>query len=438
MDREVERANDYMKRICASIGLAAIGVASIQSAHGQSVDPSRSWGASVALRGFYDDNVNSTANGLESFGFEVSPALSFVLPLEQTYIAGSYAYDYKWYDEVINGSSGHDDQTHTFAAQLRHSFTERLVMSVQDSFVIGQEPDMLRVENSALGTFQRIPGDNMRNYGSVVFSAQLTRPFGIEVGYANALYNYADDSDFGESARMDRIEHVAHIDGRWTIQRDTVGIVGYQFSLVDYTADLPVGYALFSSPPYVRTLDSSSRNSLSHYAYVGLEHTFRPDLMGNIKGGARYSDYYNAPSQDTTLSPYFQGSLRWTYAKESFLNVGVSYDLSSTDQYSYSVSDQSITVGANSFVVYASLTHRILPNLFGSLAGNYQNSAFVGGTYDQKSQDYYSFGVNLEYRFNRHVSANVGYGYDQLHSDPGVAQESFERNRVYVGATVTY
>jgi len=428
-----------MKRICASLGLAAIGVASIQHAQGQSADPAKSWSVSASLRGFYDDNVNSSSTDkLKSFGFDVSPSLSFVLPLEETSIAGSYTYDYMWYEKVINGSAGHDDQTHTLAAQLRHTFSERLLMSVQDSFVIGQEPDLLRVENSAQGTFQRIPGDNIRNYGSIVFNAQITRPFGIEAGYANALYKYADDSPFGRAARLDSIGQTAHIDGRWTIQPNTVGIVGYQFSLVDYTADLPVGYVLFSSPPYLRVLPSSSRNSLSHYGYVGLEHTFRPDLMGSIKGGVRYSDYYNSPDQETSLSPYFQGSLRWNYAKESFLNVGVSYDLSATDQYSYSLNSQSITVGANSAVAYASLTHRILPSLFGSVIGSYQNSTFVGGAYDQLAQRFYSCGANLEYRFNRHVSANVGYNYDKLDSDSGLAYGSFERNRYYVGATVIY
>jgi hypothetical protein len=313
---------------------------------------------------------------------------------------------------------------------------------VQDSFVIGQEPDVLRVANSALGTFQRISGDNIRNYGSILFNAQITRPFGIEVGYANALYNYDDDSAFGYSSTLDRLEHTAHIDGRWIIQPNTVGIVGYAISWVDYTADQQIGAYDTGEPnplpppaTIIAPLYSDSRNSLSHYGYVGLEHTFRPDLVGTIKGGARFSDYYNSPSDETTVSPYGQGSLRWTYAKESFLDVGVSYDQSATDQFS--VDGDSITVGADAFVAYVALTHRIMPNLFGSLAGNYQNSTFIGGDLDNKSQNYYSFGANLEYRFNRHVSAHVGYNYDHVDSDPLVGGD-YDRNRVYVGATFAY
>ncbi|MEK7707348.1 MAG: hypothetical protein AAB380_05070, partial [Verrucomicrobiota bacterium] len=162
-----------MKRICASLGLAAIGVASIQTAQGQSADPAKSWSVSASLRGFYDDNVNSSpTDKVESFGFGVSPSLSFRLPLEQTTIAGSYTYDYKWYEKEIRTDAGHDDQTHTLAAQLRHAFSDRLLMSMQDSFVIGSESDLLRVGDSALGTYQRVPGT--RNYGSMVFNAQIT------------------------------------------------------------------------------------------------------------------------------------------------------------------------------------------------------------------------------------------------------------------------
>lgn len=416
-----------MKQIYASLGLVVIGVASVQITQGQSADPSRSWGASASLRGFYDDNVNTaSSNPVESFGFEVSPSLSFNLPLEQTSLAASYTYGYKWYDKKFNGKTDHDDQTHRLAAQLSHAFNERLLLSVQDSFVIGQEPDELRVGNSADATDQRIPGDNIRNYGSITFNAQLTRQFGIEVGYGNALFDYADDSDFGLSARLDRLEHVAHIDGRWTIQRDTVGFIGYAFSLVDYTADLPVGFDFCSD----------SRNNLSHYGYVGLEHTFRPDLVGSIRGGIRYNDYYNSPDEETGVSPYAQGNLRWTYAQESHLDFGASYDRSPTDQFT--VAMDSITTDADTAVAYVALTHRIVPNLFGSVIGSYQYSIFNGGDLDGKDQQYCGVGVNLEYRFNRHVSANVGYNYDWLDSDSGVSNGEYDRNRVYVGATFTY
>ena len=49
--------------------------------------------------------------------------------------------------------------------------------------------------------------------------------------------------------------------------------------------------------------------------------------------------------------------------------------------------------------------------------GQFQNSTFNGGTFDDETEQFYLVGLNLEYRFNRHFSAHVGYNYDRLESD---------------------
>jgi hypothetical protein len=411
--------------------MAALGMATIQSA--QAADAAKNWSVAASLRGFYDDNPNTIPDNAgdkqESFGFEVSPMLSFDLPLERTPISASYRYSYKWYDHKVNGRDGRDRQTHTFGARLSHSFSERLAMSVQDSFVIGQEPEILRAPNSAEDTHTPIPGDNIRNYGALNVNAQVTPLFGVEVGYANALFDYADSVVGGNSARLDRLEHSAHVDTRWNVQRDTVLIVGYQFTWVDYTADLP----LAPLSPFM----SNSRNSRSHYGYVGAEHTFRPDLVGTVRGGIRYSDYYNANHDD--VAPYAEASLTYSYAKESHIEAGVKHDRSATDQLGPGGSN--ITLEADTTVAYLSLVHRIVPDLFGSVVGFYQHSAFVGtgGVADSGSENYYGVGVNLKYQFNPHVAAEVGYNYDRLDGNQtGAATRDYDRNRAYVGATFAY
>ena len=83
--------------------------------------------------------------------------------------------------------------THSFNAALDHSFNELYQASVRDSFVIGQEPDFLRAGNT-YSTFQRLPGNNIRNYGCAVLDGQLTPLLGFEIGYANSYYNYATNT----------------------------------------------------------------------------------------------------------------------------------------------------------------------------------------------------------------------------------------------------
>lgn len=425
------KENSAMKKIYASIGAAALSAAGIQTLQAQPVDLSKSWSIGLSLRGFYDDNVNtapSSADQTESFGFEVGPTLSLSLPLEQTTIVGSYSYSYKYYEKRISDRTDHDDNTHTLAAQIQHNFSERLMATVRDSFVIGQEPDVLRIGNAADATFQRISGDNIRNFGAATINAQISRPFGIEVGYANALYDYADDSQGGFSARLDRLEHNIHVDGRWAALRDTIVVLGYQFSLVDYTADLMI------APPF--PIMSDSRNNRSHYVYAGIEHNFLANLVGTLRAGARFNDYYNSPNDESEVSPYVQATLSYQYAPESRVEFGVSHDRRSTDQFSFDGSG--VTLDADSTVTYLSLTHRILPKLYGSLVGNFQYATFNGGLLDNEDQYFFGAGVNLEYRFNRHLSANVGYNYDKLEASSGVSPGDYDRNRVYIGAMFVY
>ncbi len=425
------KENNAMKKVYASIGAAALSAASVQLLQAQPVDLSKSWSVGASLRGFYDDNVNtvpSSANQTETFGFEVSPVLSLSLPLEQTTIVASYQYSYKYYEKKINDRTDHDDNTHTLGAQIQHQFSPRLMATVRDSFAIGQEPDVLRIGNTADATFQRVSGDNIRNYGAATINAQISRQLGIELGYANALFDYADDSPGGFSARLDRIEHNVHVDARWAAMRDTIVVLGYQFGLVDYTADLLI------APPFPHRSDS--RNNRSHYVYAGVEHNFLPDLVGTLRAGARFNDYYNSPSDESEASPYVQATLSYQYAPESRVELGVLHDRRSTDQFS--AFGSSITLDADTTVAYVSLTHRILPRLYGSLVANFQYSTFNGGPLDNEDQYFIGTGVNLEYRFNRHFSANVGYNYDRLEASSGVSPGDYDRNRVYIGATFVY
>ena len=77
-----------------------------------------------------------------------------------------YVYSFKYYENKPIDQSDNYDQTLEFDAALTHAFSERYQLTVRDSFVIGQEPDFLRAGNTYT-TFQRISGDNMRNYGSI-------------------------------------------------------------------------------------------------------------------------------------------------------------------------------------------------------------------------------------------------------------------------------
>jgi hypothetical protein len=426
-----------MKKLVASVGLVALGSSALHAAPpgAMSADAAKPWSVSATLRGFYDDNVNTFhSNATDTFGFEVNPAVNYIVRWqEQSYLLASYQYAFKYYDRKPVGNVDHYDQTHTFEVALSHAFSPRYQIAVQDSFAIGQEPDLLRAGN-AFSSFQRIPGDNIRNYGVINFNAQITRELGIEAGYANTFFDYDDhggNADFpSRSGLLDRVEHMIHVDGRWLIQPQTIGVVGYQFREVNYTGDEEIGLRDDGS-----SIVSKDRDSRSHYLYLGADHTFARNLSGTIRVGGRYIDYYNDDRGiGNSFGPYALINLQYTYAPQSYLEAGFSYDMNATD--AFSVSGNSFTQNEESAVAHASITHMITPKLFGSVLSSFQYSTFNGGTLNDQSERYFLLGLNFKYHFTPHFSAEAGYNYDLVNSD--ISFRSYDRNRVYLGVTAAY
>jgi hypothetical protein len=313
-------------------------------------------------------------------------------------------------------------------------------LAITDSFVIGQEPDVLRVENIIVGP-QRISGDNIRNHGTIVFNYQVTELLGLEVGYANSWYDYDDEGELiglaplpvvviaSRSGVLDRLEHSAFFNTRWQLSPQTVGIIGYMYGETDYTGDEFVQGDLNLGIPFS---ESDDRNSRSHFGYVGVEHSFNPQLSGTARVGVQYIDFYNDGT--TSLSPYVEATMRYFYGPENRVEGGVTYRRSTTDY----VGSTSVVEDADTAVVYGSVTHRIMPRLYGTVIGTFQWQQFNGGGAgsDGENDYFYLLGTDLSYRINSHWSAHVGYNLDVLDSD--ISDRDYNRNRVYVGVTADY
>ena len=448
-----------MNKIAVSVGVVALSASALQSVSAQeTIDipkPPKPWSISATLRGFYDDNPSTLPdndpNKHDSFGFEVSPTASFVWNVEQTSVSLGYLYSFKYYDHIPFGNSDHNNQTHTFNLSLDHAFSERYKIAVKDSFAIGQEPDILRSPGSTtIGTPFYVSGDNIRNYGAIVFDGNLTREFGFEVGYDNTLYKYSDTSvNFDTLGNvipsiggpLNRMENQGHLDARWTINPETVALVGFRFRQTDYTEDQLIGGNI-NDPIDFPLVTSQDRNNRLYSPYLGVDHTFRPDLTGSLRIGATYSDYYNDSTQSPNWSPYVMASLHYAYAVESYLEAGVSHDRNTTDVLGYTVntvgglSRATFTTDAESTVLFADVVHRFTPKIFVTLNGQYQNSTFNGGVFENDNEQYYLVGLDGEYRFTPNFSGHVGYNYDKLNSD--VPGRTYDRNRVYIGVTGSY
>ena len=410
-----------MRTIAAVASLVALSAVGLQTAQAQS----KEWSVSAKLRGFYDDNIATTPRGAvgptgvplrqASFGFEVSPSLSYKLPLDQTEIGLSYTYDMKYYENRSNSA----DHSHLADFKLSHAFTPRYKLTLRDTFVIAQEASLL--DPTVSTTLLRSNGNNMRNTAGLNFTAEMTELLAVEVGYDNSVYAYEQKGVGSRSALLDRMEQLGHVNLRWQALPTTVGILGYQFGVVDQTSKellAPGGPA------------PSTRDNRSHYLFAGADHDFTTQLKGSIRAGGQYTEFPNAPAgvRNSSLIPYADVNASYTYTEGSFVQLGLKHTRNQTDIGG--------ALDMESTMVYGALTHKITAKLTCNLNAQYNDGSFNGGGANNKSESMFQGGVSLAYEINQHLSAETGYNYDRLDSD--LLGRSFTRNRVFLGIHASY
>ena len=474
-----------MKKLFVSAGLVALGAAALPSATASSTSPDY-WNVSGTLRGFYDDNYNiGTSRG--SGGVEVSPSVSFHVPLQQTDIGIKYTYGAYYYQDRQDLGLNAFDQTHQVDLWLDHAINEQWHLNLTDSFASGQEPDLSQNAGTPLAVQYRVNGDNISNHGSVALTTDWTRLFSTVLTYDNSVYDYDNSgAQTGAAAGapifsgiptflthaglagwqmfnngtgpslsgiLDRVEESASLDLKWHLQPETTVFVGYQFSWVNYTGNEPIAIVNYDNSPIPPIIVlpytaahpqsliymSSARDSYTHYGYVGIEHQFIANLSGMIRGGASYTDNYNDPlNSSTSWNPYADVSLQYTYLPGSYVQVGFTQDISASDQVQPDSNGHLTQYNQNS-VVYLDVNHKFTPKLSASAIGRVQFTTFQGGAANSDNETDYSLGLNLSYQINQHFSVDAGYNYDNLQtSGQTVADVGYTRNRVYLGVSAKY
>jgi hypothetical protein len=446
-----------MNKFFLSAGLMAIGATSFQAYAEQPTDiiPAKFWNVSGTLRGFYDDNYNVGANKKGSAGFEVSPSVSVNVPLQQTDFGMRYTYGAYYYQQRQDLNLDPFDQTHQLDFWLDHSFNERWKANVNDSFVVGQEPDLLQ-NNPTTGEASqiRVNGNNIANHGNFKLDTDWTRLFSTSLYYNNSLYDYEQDgatvadlfptteggTGIGASRAgiLNRVEQKVGMDFQWHLQPETTAFVGYALGLDNYTAGEPIAFYQINPKQYY-IYNSDYRDNYSHYGYVGVSHQFTPNLTATVRGGASYTDNYNNIfTSNNSVSPYAEVSASYTYLPGSYVQIGFTHDINSTDQVTPNPTTGSMTDYAESSVGYLSVNHRITKKLMGSIIGRCQYSTYEGGLANNETSTDYGLGFNLHYDINQHFGLDAGYNYDHLTSDQNVSDGSYERNRVYIGLMASY
>jgi hypothetical protein len=424
-----------MKKFVLSMGLAAAGSAALQmtgEAQLSSTDAPKWWNVSASLNGFYDDNYSTSPYKHGSAGFEVSPTASLNLPLAQTDFGLTYTYDMVYYQERENLGQNPIDQTHSVGLWLDHSFNERWSVKLNESFVSGQEPELL----VGGGTPYRLSGDNIANHATVEVDTELTREFSTATTFNSSYYDYNNTTNaslgfVGYAAELNRVDDSLALDFQWHLAPETIALIGYSFDIVNYTTDKYIGSSFYGN------YYSDYRDNYTHTAYLGLQHNLLPNLVMAGKVGGQYNDAYNNPYYDTTaISPYANISLIYTYMVGCNAQLGFTQSRNATDIATISQSNGSVTQDQESSSIHLSVNHRITPKLYVSAIGTFAAGTFNGGTYNNATDDQFGLGLGANYAFTKNISGNINYNYDNLSSS--IDYRGFERNRISVGVSIAY
>lgn len=425
-----------MKKLFVSIGLVAAGTAGLQAAYAPDMSTpmtaSKAWTLSGTLRGFYDSNYQTSSDAKGSFGFEVSPQVGVNVALQQTELGARYTFGAYFYQERNHLGQDPWDYTHQFDLWVDHAFTERWQTRVTDSFVVGQEPELVDPNTSVV---TRTDGNNIRNTGNISVNTVWTRLFNTKLGYGNTIFNYENDNgnaaDPSLAGLLNRMEQDVSLDLQWIVAPETLAFVGGMFGWIDYTGDEQIA----QNPTTLAFYNSDARNSRSYFGYVGAQRNLLANLSFKGQIGIQYTDSYNDPNNSSSWSPYADISLIYTYLPGCYAQFGFTESQNATDRTDVNGSG-SIALYTQSSTVYASLNHKITPKLMGTLLGRWQNSIYNGGGFDGDADNYFNLGVNLSYSFNPYLSAEAGYNFDNLQSQiPG---NDYTRSRVYLGVSATY
>jgi len=441
-----------MKRFVASFGAMALGATAIQSAHAQDLGSPMSgkpWSVGVALRGFYDDNylVAPRDSGLvrDSWGFEVRPSIGLNLAGEQTYFGLGYTFSGKYYEDSERADDPWD-LSHLINLEFNHKFNRQVALEVTDAFTISDQPELV---DPNFATF-RTDSSALHNRGNVQLAIGLSPVIGVTIGYGNNFWDYENENPTADtfppgtvgnpgsaslSARLDRIENIIPINLRVQVAPPTVAKVGYSFGMYDYTSEEYLYF--FPLPQWGLGPKADTRNNRSHYGYGGIEHNFTPVMSLSVVGGVQYTEFYNDPLSDDSLTPY--GDLMFTYLYTTGSSIQVGYTLSqqATDVLDPSTTGQ-VTQNRLASSLYGRISHQFFPQLRGSLFGQWQLSQYNGGSVDGTDENLYLFGANLRYEFNRFLSADLGYAFDYLDSSVPGRDPGYTRNRVFLGLTAKY
>ncbi|HXN35429.1 MAG TPA: outer membrane beta-barrel protein [Opitutaceae bacterium] len=357
---------------------------------------------SISLEGgiTYNSNIFGAAtDAISSVVFEVSPKVAFNASLsQQTFFTADF---HPTLDYFENRPGTKALYSQAVDARIAHSYSRTSVLDVSDSYSYNQNPESL---------LNGTPVNSNQTLQSNEFDAHLTFAPTEKLGMVlKARSVYYDYTSAALGSQLNRFENLYGAEFDYTLLPDLKAAGEYRHQDVDYTTNPGVN------------------NKHSDFLMAGFDYTAGPKLTASFRLGAEHREFADLP---TTTTPYAEFSLKYDYAKGSYISAGYTYDLEET-------SDPALFSEEKVNRMFVNIQHQITPLIVGSASMDYEPSTLVGRSGQANIQeDSTHAGLALTYLRTKNWSFTASYDYDIVNS--GISSRGMNRSRLGLSGTVVY
>ena len=364
---------------------------------------------SVSVRGGYDDNINTAkVDKQESWFTNGSAAITYDFGSPRTQLSLQVGGGVTYYGDDIHivGLNSNDNFDFNIYASLSmvHKINPRLTLTSTDYVTYQTEPDF----TLAVGLNRR-SGNFFYTQDKSTLAYLWTPRFSTATSYTGGIVWY-DDSSIGFFE--DRFESTFGNEFRFLVWPTTTLVAEYRFELVTYDHDI-------------------NRDSTTHFALAGIDHTFNTRLSASVRGGAEFRDY-EAGTSDRS-SPYFESALNYAVGR----NTSVSW----TNRYAIEEPDVLLNPSRTTFRTGLRAKHDFTARISANVGVYYEHDDYdsvntltvISPSFTEEAFD---AAVSLRFAVTRYLGIEAGYNHTEVTSD--IFLREYSRNRYWGGLNVTF
>jgi hypothetical protein len=349
----------------------------------------------------YNTNIFGAAtDAIGSFDFMVSPKLVFNASVsDQTFFSATFqpTLDY------FNNRPGQKTlYSQLLNARVAHAYSKTSVLDVTDTFSYDQNPESL-LNGAPINTDQTLESNELDGR----YSFAPTQKLGLVIKGRSVYYDYTNPL-LGDL--LNRFENLYGMEFDYSVLPDLKLAGEYRHQDVDYQSD------------------PSNDNKHSDFLMAGFDYTAGPQLTASMRLGAEYRHREGGLPDET--SPYAEASVKYDYAKGSYISAGYSYSIEET-------SDPLLFADENVNRFFINIQHTFTPLIVGSASVDYEPADLNGLPGEPNiTEDSTHAGAAITYLPAKTWRVVGSYDYDFV--DSGLNYRGLNRSRIGVSATVDF